>query len=220
MQRTSFIILAGTIALLVSAITYLPTSIAAKGDEVFLDEGDGDFESVPILPGGAPALKVEKRADAAPSVESVPKKESKKESKKEAKKAASKEAKKSAAKEKPAPAPAPEAEPAPSVPVAVSEPAPAPVGAEPVMDQQPNDNKPPKSKRPGKPTKSAKKRDPGIFVTTKEACPAKRAPASEAEPVFSVKAARKIWVEQVDEKWVRAYNKAGEPGYVSRDCVD
>ena len=59
----------------------------------------------------------------------------------------------------------------------------------------------------------------GIYVVTKERCPMSREPASESPVVLTVKAEKKIWVEEVDGQWVRAFNKAGEPGYIQRDCV-
>ena len=58
----------------------------------------------------------------------------------------------------------------------------------------------------------------GMFANTKQACPMLREPASESAKMITVKADRKIWVEEVDGSWVRAFNKAGEPGYVSKDC--
>lgn len=59
----------------------------------------------------------------------------------------------------------------------------------------------------------------GSFVTTTEACPMHRAPASTSETMLTLKPARKIWVEAAEEGWVKGFNKAGEPGYISRDCV-
>ncbi|HVK60584.1 MAG TPA: hypothetical protein VM432_03495, partial [Bdellovibrionales bacterium] len=65
----------------------------------------------------------------------------------------------------------------------------------------------------------AAKAGKGKFVVTKAACPAVREPAS-SDQVFTTGASRKIWVEEVDANWVRGYNKAGEPGYISTDCVE
>jgi hypothetical protein len=61
----------------------------------------------------------------------------------------------------------------------------------------------------------------GQFVTTKEACAMLREPASdEGDKVGTTKANRKIWVENVDENWVKGFNKAGEAGFIKRDCVE
>jgi hypothetical protein len=60
----------------------------------------------------------------------------------------------------------------------------------------------------------------GTFLTTAEKCPMMRGPASEGEPMIVVKPSRKIWVEEVDGTWVKAYNKKGEPGYLNRDCFN
>jgi len=60
----------------------------------------------------------------------------------------------------------------------------------------------------------------GTYMTTKMVCPILRAPASESEPMSAVKVPRKIWVEKVDDQWVRAYTKSGEPGYVSTSCLE
>jgi hypothetical protein len=59
----------------------------------------------------------------------------------------------------------------------------------------------------------------GRFMTTTDSCPLLREPAS-AEQMTVVKGERKIWVEEVDESWVRAFNKSGEPGYISRECFN
>ena len=132
----------------------------------------------------------------------------------------------------PAAAPAP-AEltppPAPQETVAAPEAAPAPVAevapepAAPVAAQEEAPVKLPKAKNRGSVKHaSVQKVAPvaahGMFANTKENCPMLREPASESEKMITVKADRKIWVEEVDGSWVRAFNKAGEPGYVSKDC--
>lgn len=82
----------------------------------------------------------------------------------------------------------------------------------------------PKKAKKAKPAavakKSKKSSGGGMFVVTRDSCPMMREPASEGEPMITVKPSKKIWVEKVDEQWVRGFNKAGEPGYISKDCVD
>jgi hypothetical protein len=60
----------------------------------------------------------------------------------------------------------------------------------------------------------------GMFVVTKSACPMTREPASDSAQMIVVKPSHKIWVENVDPNWVKGFNKAGEAGYISRDCVN
>ena len=55
------------------------------------------------------------------------------------------------------------------------------------------------------------------FRTTGKDCPMYREPASEGDPMLTVKSDKRIWVEPKGE-WVRAYSKAG-PGYISADCL-
>jgi hypothetical protein len=47
-----------------------------------------------------------------------------------------------------------------------------------------------------------------------------REPASDSAQMIVVKPSHKIWVENVDPNWVKGFNKAGEAGYISRDCVN
>jgi hypothetical protein len=58
----------------------------------------------------------------------------------------------------------------------------------------------------------------GAYMTTTDSCPMMRGPASVGAPMVVVKPAKKIWVEESDPAWVKAYNKAGEPGYLSKVC--
>jgi hypothetical protein len=59
----------------------------------------------------------------------------------------------------------------------------------------------------------------GLFVVTKEACAMTSEPAADGTVMLTVKSSKKIWVENVDDNFVRAFNKAGDPGYISKDCV-
>ncbi len=233
MMRTWFLT-----SLLILASTFAVVSARAN-DDVFLDEGDGDFDSVPALP---------KPAKAAPAA-----KPAKTESK--GKKAT---AAKPAPQKAPASVAAPQAVEVPEperveIPPAVDEANPAEAQAEndlptaevvgesthkTVVDDVPAQQnvteqpapaeEPKKAASPKKQAKQAKvpakkksgtKLAQGVFVTTKEPCPMTREPASESAPMITVKAQKRIWVEEVDESWVRAFNKAGEPGYISRECV-
>ncbi len=67
--------------------------------------------------------------------------------------------------------------------------------------------------------KAKSKKADGMFVVTQGPCKMSREPASDSEAIITVKASRKIWVENVDDSWVKGFNKAGTPGYISRDCV-
>lgn len=180
-----------TILAVVSTITLARAAYAAGNDDVFMDEGDGDFGQAPVAsePASAPAAQADANIvdtpaipplvdDQLESTSSAPtedpaapaavtpkeKKSKKKSSKKKSDKVAVVD----------------------SVPAA---PAPAPVAAK------------------------------GSFVTTKEACPMMRTPASTGETMLTVKASKKIWVEQAGDGWVKGWNKAGEPGYISKECV-
>ena len=122
----------------------------------------------------------------------------------------------------------------PAAPVEMSEPAPAQVAAPeeaPMMEATPEaapesapveaPKKAPKNSKKSKVAKAEKKSGAkGKFANTKTECPLLREPASDSEKMIVVKAPRKIWVEEVDGSWVRAFNKAGEPGYVSTECFE
>lgn len=80
--------------------------------------------------------------------------------------------------------------------------------------------KPKKSKPVAEKKTPTKSTGPGLYVRTKEACPMLRKPASDSPAMLTVKASKRIWVQEVDENWVKAYNKSGEPGYIQRDCLE
>jgi len=94
--------------------------------------------------------------------------------------------------------------------------APPAKAAEPVKQVE----KPKKPKPVAEKKTRTKSTGAGLFVRTKEPCPMLREPASDSPAMLTVKASRKIWVQEVDEDWVRAFNKAGEPGYLQRDCLE
>lgn len=161
-------------------------TVWAADDDVFIDEGDGDFDAMPLAPTAEEKpVEPEKKAE-----DLLP-------------------------------------EPAP---VQATSP-----GAGDLFEQQ-EMTPPPQPEKPAKKPKAAKlpskpaaqktaKASKGVgakgkFVMTNASCPLMREPASTSEPIAHTAPSRKIWVEQVDTEWVRGWNKAGEPGYISSDCVN
>lgn len=148
-------------------------------DDVFIDEGDGDFDAYSIVP--------EHLSSSVPEVKSKPAETE------------------SVVPEAPKPAPVKHA--------VAAEPKKTPKKSAQIVEK--------KSRKPASAPKPRQKPSgAGIYVRTKEACPMLRQPASESPTMLTVKASRKLWVEEVNEDWVRAYNKAGEPGYIQRDCLE
>ena len=240
------LLLGSTLTLSVTAMVIMAPNSARQAfagsaqtvaeDSVFMDEGDGEF--------AAPQPATGAKAAPAPTAKAAGKPASK-----VAAKASDKKRKPASADEETPLANAGgmddlEAPPAPSA-AAESPAAPAPDFA----DQAPADTSsevaapsapaeaPAEPVAPVKETKKPKagKKAPKVavhhandgeahgksmFVNTKEACPMLREPAADGEKMLTVKAAKKIWVEEVDSSWVRAFNKAGEPGYVNRDCLE
>ncbi len=184
---------------IVSTITLARSAYAAGADDVFMDEGDGDFDA-------APTIKSE--TEKAPAPVEAPK----------------------AVVTEPRPALEPAVTDTTEVPTLVDDQA-APAAPAPTDDPAAPVASEPKEKKAKK--KSSKKKlektahhkskvlgPNGGFVVTKEACPMMRTPASTGETMLTVKPSRKIWVEQAGDEWVKGWNKAGEPGYISKDCVE
>lgn len=183
-----------TLTLILAAVAVLSTATIARnayaaGDDVFMDEGNGDFDSMPAPPpqaeekapiASAPvATKAPEPREALPtdsSQDQIPQ-------------LTDEAAQPSTPETAPAPAPTPTKVKKAKKAAKTADASPAPVAAK------------------------------GQFVTTKDACPMMRSPASTGETMITVKAARKIWVEDAGEGYYKAWNKAGEPGYVSKDCV-
>lgn len=169
----------------------LAISVSAHGadDDVFLDEGNGDFDQMPIAPE-QPAVAEEQQ---------------------------------------PAP-PAPEAQPSEPMPMLAEEPESLPGMETPAVAEAPAPKKKEKKEKVAKseaaPAPKAKKTakksvsSGGQFVVTKDACPMMRSPASTSETMLTVKPARKIWVEDAGAGWVKGWNKAGEEGFIAKDCVE
>jgi hypothetical protein len=185
------------LAALMMVMAGMPLKAAHADDDVFLDEGDGGFDTMaPSNSGGEPTL-----ADDPFAAEMAPPK------------AAPKAAPKPAA-------------PVPAKPVVAAKPAaPAPVvkpvAAQPKPEPQaPHDEIVSASAEPvaSKEKKHYDKYAGGSYMTTTDACPMMRGPASVGAPMVVVKPAKKVWVEESDPSWVKAYNKAGEPGYLSKEC--
>ena len=205
--------------IILSTLTLARTAFAA-GDDVFMDEGDGDFDSMPAPPTAATEAPAKKESVAVKKVEApreqaveVP----------------------AAAEPMPMLAEDPAATPAPAAPDDSAKPvepkkkksakkkkekvaeAAAPVedvagGSAPMSTDTSSEAAAPA------PTKHKASKGGGMFVTTKEACPMMRSPTTTGESMLTVKASKKIWVEDAGDGWVKAFNKAGEPGYVSKDC--
>jgi hypothetical protein len=217
-----------TIAVALTTLTVgAPHSRAAgSGDDVFLDEGDGDFGAPPGTPSASPkggaAAKAPGAEPSSPVADAVP-----------LTPPASTAATAPADVTAPATATAEEppgnalgaseepAAPSAETPTAPSEPA-APKKSSHSAKQASHAHKEKTKHEHGHETsgKAAKTSSSGkgTFMTTKDSCPMMREPASDGAPMIVVKPARKIWVEKVDKDWVRGFNKAGEPGYLSKDC--
>ncbi|MES2964514.1 MAG: hypothetical protein V4760_11530, partial [Bdellovibrionota bacterium] len=67
------------------------------------------------------------------------------------------------------------------------------------------------------PTKAVKK-GKGYFAWTADVCKMVRSPAS-TKGLGETRASKKIWVEDVDSKWVKVWNKDGKEAFLSRDCL-
>ena len=182
MKLTALILILG-FGLPVVAQEVSSDDLAAKSaDDVFIDEGDNDFElsldaSAPPAKSAATKKSVAKKPEAPVKVD---------EQKPEPPSVPPPAPEKTAAVEMPAPV-----EEAKSKPAAVA------------------------TQKKSGPAKTAR----GVYVTTKEDCTMTREPASASVKMLTVKASRKLWVEEVDASWVKAFNKAGEPGFINRDCL-
>jgi hypothetical protein len=226
----------------------LPLKVVHADDDVFLDEGDGGFDTMAGPSGGEPTLADDPFASEAPASKSVPKAASKVAAPaakpaakpvvaaqpavvptvpKSASKPAAKPDVKSVQVAQPAPVVkpegkhhvAPEAKPAQAAQTA---PAPAPAASASTVAQDeavpfPREEQTQETSAP-KAKKHYDKYAGGAYMTTTDSCPMMRGPASVGAPMVVVKPAKKIWIEESDPAWVKAYNKAGEPGYLSKDC--
>ena len=190
-----------TILGIVSIITLARTSHAEGAGDVFMDEGDGDFDAVPSAKK-APKIAAEPVHEAAPvavpagiaDIVDTP----------EAPLLVDDQA-------------------APAAKSPTDDPA-APAAA--VPREKKAKKKSPKKRKAEKTaantaanTDDAPSATGGSFVVTKEACPMMRTPASTGEPMLTVKPSKKIWVEQAGDGWVKGWSKSGEAGYIAKDCV-
>jgi len=151
------------------------------GEEVFIDEADGDFDPLSVLPSDLVSQELEAELSAAEVRETA---------------------------EDPLAAPAPAVKPAPAKPAKKKAATAESEKIKPAADK--------KSRKPA----SVSQVGVGHFVRTKDACPMLRQPASDSEEMLTVKPAKKIWVEDVDANWVKAFNKEGEPGFIQKDCLE
>lgn len=173
---------------------------ADSADKVFLDEGDGDFDSVPTVPKGKAKAKAAKAAAPAP-----------RQPEETASTQVSEQTTEAATTSEAAPMPEPVAEETQPATPQVEKKAVLPKKAMKVSAKTPKV----RARVPASSSRSA-----GLYVKTLSACPMTREPASESDPMLTVKPAKRIWVEKVEGgQWYRAFNKAGEPGYIASDCA-
>ncbi|MCM2281956.1 MAG: hypothetical protein NDI61_08940 [Bdellovibrionaceae bacterium] len=57
------------------------------------------------------------------------------------------------------------------------------------------------------------------FRTTKAECEMHKSAAADSPVLITVAASRKLWVEEHNEEWVKAFRKTGH-GFISRDCFE
>lgn len=57
------------------------------------------------------------------------------------------------------------------------------------------------------------------FRTTTTSCEMHASPASASPVVLTVPGSKKLWIEEHDESWVKAFRKKGH-GFLSRDCFE
>ena len=172
----------------------------AAGEEVFLDEGDGDFATVPKTASAEKNVET-KTAQAEQKPETDFKKT-------EAEAGADPETL----------APKPEAKKATATHAQKSAPATKPVAAK----------APTPTAKVAKASTNTSARKPasvsaatgvGGFVETTRSCPMLRAPASTDEPVSFTKFPRKVWSEKMPDGWFKVFAKSGEAAYIAPDCA-
>ena len=252
-RQLHIFLLSSLIAVSVISVSPLKALGAGKADDVFVDEGDGDFDSAPVpkkqtfsktdkavspkekaaTPPPMPA--VEAAAPVAPARAEAPTATDVVVPEKELTEApsASPETGKEVSDDTPALKETPQAATEAATEAATGAPSnqlpsvPAPSAAAPMglpkkvhaqKDSQKDSQKQASESTPHQHHKMTKK-EAGIYVVTNGPCTMNRAPASESEAMITVKPSKKIWVQEVDDKWLRAFNKAGEAGYIARDCV-
>jgi len=115
-----------------------------------------------------------------------------------------------------APAPVAKDEPGFEEPVAAPEETPAkPTKPEKVVKAEPK-----KAPKPGKASQAARKTASREgFRTTSGDCKMHKSPSASSPVLLTVAGARKLWVEERGDGWVKAFRKSGH-GYLSRDCFE
>lgn len=206
MWRFEVALVAVTASLTIGVSAIRAQAVEKKEDSVFFDEGDGDFDPVPSASQTKPVSRPAESTDAAvgSSPEAGAGGESAPDEKNHERPAHNPKIGKKSKKTL-------KQEPAHGADTEIGEPS--------ANFETGNKNA---SNAGGQAAKKAKagKGDAGIFVTTKAVCPIRREPASESQPISKTRATRKIWVQKVDEQWVRAFVKSGEAGYISTDCLE
>lgn len=206
----------GIAALMFAFAIVLSTNVFAE-DDVFVDEGDGDFDTMPAAPQTEPSAPVAQQPAApAPDMSAVEEEL----------------ATPTIVEEKAEPAaPAASTEPAASsedlfadedtTPAAAEVAKPAKI--EKKMATQKVVKKTVKAAKPEKKVAAKSKskftkKGKGYFAFTNGTCKLKRAPAS-TKSLGETAASKKIWVEDVDTKWVKVWNRDGKEAFLSRDCL-
>jgi hypothetical protein len=201
-------------ALMFALAIVVSTSVFAE-DDVFVDEGDGDFDTMPVAPQAEekkaePTAPVAQKAAPAPEMSAVEEEL----------------ATPTIVEEKTTDAPALSNEDL----FNDEDPAAKPVAQEekpaPVKKAAPAKEKKVAAKAPAKKEKKVAKHSPtkafkkgkGYFAWTADVCKMVRSPAS-TKGLGETRASKKIWVEDVDSKWVKVWNKDGKEAFLSRDCL-
>lgn len=168
---------------------HAPTAFAEEIDDVFLDDG-GMIDEPPADAGDAPPVAKEE-----PSPEPVPLP--------------------AVAQDEPSLEEPGELEPVP-VPVAKEK---KPVKQDKpvkVVKAEPKKAAP----KPGKSAKNSRKTaSKEGFRTTAAECKMHQAASASSPVLLTVAGAKKLWVEEHNDGWVKAFRKSGH-GYLSRDCFD
>ena len=66
----------------------------------------------------------------------------------------------------------------------------------------------------------SKKHSAGYFSVVKTECVMHREPAGDSTVLIKVKPARKLWVEDENQEWVRGFRKSGDVGYFEKSCFE
>ncbi len=188
------------------------TSVFAE-DDVFVDEGDGDFDTSMPAPAKTEEKKTEPAAPVAQKAEPAP----------DMSVVEEELATPTIVEEKTdAPVPTNEdifADEEPETKPVVKEDKPVKKAVEKkVATKKVVEKKVAKAAPKAKKVAKASKKGKGYFAWTADTCKLQRAPAS-TKSLGETAASKKIWVEDYDEKFVKVWNKAGEEAFLARECL-